>query len=120
MLPIPSSDVEYIEWPEHDNPYEHAVSAFPNTSGTVFVDGSIRKFLADGLQSALPNAKIVTSPLEINQLRERKSEAELNILKCANEVGARSNTRSLLHRLKFTGHTFGHSGSTQGYVYWYS
>lgn len=85
MLPIPS-DVKFFAWPEHESPYEHAVAALSNKSGTIFVDGSMRKFIADGLQEALPNSKVITSPLEVNQIRERKSDAELNILKCANEV----------------------------------
>lgn len=86
MLPIPS-DVKFFAWPEHESPYEHAVAALSDKSGTIFVDGSIREFIADGLREALPNGKVDISPLEVNQIRERKSEVELNILKCVNEVG---------------------------------
>ncbi|GLB35093.1 putative peptidase M24B family protein [Lyophyllum shimeji] len=84
-LPIPS-EVQYIEWPEDANPYELAATALSDTTGTVFVDSSIRKFISDGLQSALPNVTILSAPEEIIQLRERKSSAELDILKCANEA----------------------------------
>lgn len=86
MLPIPS-EAKFFPWPEHESPYDHAVAALANKSGTVFVDGSMRKFIADGLQTSLPDGKVLTSPLEVNRIRERKSEAELSILKCANEVG---------------------------------
>jgi len=84
-LPIPS-EVQYIEWPEDANPYELAATAFSSTTGTIFVDNSIRKFISDGLQSALPNATILSAPEEITELRERKSTSELDILKCANEA----------------------------------
>ncbi|KAG5645917.1 hypothetical protein DXG03_005064 [Asterophora parasitica] len=86
-LPIPSADqVQYVEWPEDANPYAVAVEALSNKAGTIFVDSGIRKFIADGLQAALPNAKILSAPQEIAQLRERKSSAEINLLTCANEV----------------------------------
>ncbi|KAF8078097.1 Creatinase/aminopeptidase [Lyophyllum atratum] len=54
--------------------------------GTIFVDSSIRKFISDGLQAALPSATVVSAPEEVTQLRERKSRAEIDILKCANEA----------------------------------
>ncbi|RDB21302.1 putative peptidase C18A7.01 [Hypsizygus marmoreus] len=84
-LPIPS-EVDYIEWPEDGNPYHFVTSILHHLNATVFLDGSIRKFLADGLQEALPNVTIVTAPNEVTQLRERKSDAEIDLLKCANEA----------------------------------
>lgn len=86
LLPIPASGIQYPEWAEDANPYAIAASALADKTLTVFVDGSMRKFIADGLQGALPNATIASAPLEIRQLRERKSEAEIELLKCANEV----------------------------------
>ncbi|KAK0225152.1 peptidase M24 [Armillaria nabsnona] len=59
LLSIPS-DVEWVEWAEDEVPYKQ----LPDIEGTVFVDGSIRHFV----------------------LRERKSEGELELLKCANEA----------------------------------
>ncbi|KAF9005720.1 hypothetical protein BDZ89DRAFT_1145123 [Hymenopellis radicata] len=56
-----------------------------STSDTIFVDGAIRHVIVDGLQKAFPLASIVTAPPEVRQLRERKSEAELELMKCANE-----------------------------------
>ncbi|PBK87490.1 peptidase M24 [Armillaria gallica] len=52
----------------------------------VFVDGSIRHFIVDGLRTAFPKATVVAAPTGIRQLRERKSEGELELLKCANEA----------------------------------
>lgn len=87
MLPIPfSAEVEYAEWPEHINPYEVAAESLKNKEGKVFVDGSIRNFIVDGLRAALPQAVVSTAPTEVKLLRERKSNAELELMKCANEV----------------------------------
>ncbi|KAG7453006.1 Creatinase/aminopeptidase [Guyanagaster necrorhizus] len=81
LLPIPF-EVEWVEWAEDENPYEQ----IPEIEGTVFVDGSIRHFIVDGLQSAFPKATVSAAPVEIRQLRERKSEGELALLRCANEA----------------------------------
>ena len=40
----------------------------------------------DGFQKAIPGTTIATAPRDITLLRERKSKAELDLLKCANEV----------------------------------
>lgn len=84
MLPIPFPGVEFSEWAEEANPYEKLTIS--STSGTIYVDGSVRHFIVDGLQNAFPSAKVVVAPTEIRQLRERKSKAELELMKCANEV----------------------------------
>lgn len=87
-LPIPSQeDISFLEWAEEANPYEIAIPAFTGSQGTVYVDGTIRKFIADGLSSALPNNAVSSAPLEVRSLRERKSSAELDIIRCVNEVG---------------------------------
>ncbi|KAF9001904.1 peptidase M24 [Cyathus striatus] len=87
MLPVQTNlTVNYIEWPEEGDPYSTAISSMSGLPGTIFVDSAIRKFIADGLQMASPSSKVVSSPLEINQIRERKSSAEIQILKCANEA----------------------------------
>ncbi|KAJ7470282.1 Creatinase/aminopeptidase [Mycena latifolia] len=76
MLPISSEDVEFIEWAEESNPYEHAMSVLPEAPGSVFVDGYIRNFIAS----------VSSAPYEIKRLRERKSRAEIELLKCVNEA----------------------------------
>jgi Xaa-Pro aminopeptidase len=82
-------------------------------SRKIFVDNSIRTFVVDGLLQASDRRSIssfhdstdkvfgdsannishrqqalqvFSAPPEITQMRERKSEAELQILKCVNEV----------------------------------
>lgn len=86
MLPIPGSNVEYIKWPEEANPFQVVAAALSLVQGTIFVDGATRNFIADGLQKALPNVSVISAPSEVNSIRQRKSMAELTLLKCANEV----------------------------------
>lgn len=92
LLPVPSDEeIGYPEWPEDTNPYEVAVSAIPalqREKGIIFVDGGIRQFVADGVQQAAKDGLVVSAPVEVRRLRERKSEAELEIMKCANEVNS--------------------------------
>ncbi|KAJ7684666.1 Creatinase/aminopeptidase [Mycena polygramma] len=86
MLPIASEDVTFIEWAEESNPYEHVMSSLSEAPGPVFVDGSIRNFIVDGLRDAHPSAAVSSAPYEIRRLRERKSPAEIELLKCVNEA----------------------------------
>lgn len=94
LLPIPSdSEIAYPEWPEDANPYEVAISAIAalqargDSKGKIFVDGAMRQFVVEGLQKAAgADVEVVSAPVEIRRLRERKSEQELEIMKCVNEV----------------------------------
>ncbi|KAJ7929241.1 peptidase M24 [Mycena leptocephala] len=87
MLPISSAkDVTFIEWAEESNPYDHAMSILPEARGSVFVDGYTRNFIVDGLREAHPHATVSSAPYEIKRLRERKSPAEIELLKCVNEA----------------------------------
>lgn len=88
MLPVPSdAGVTFAAWPEDTDPYATALALLPDLDGaTVYVDGDVRTFVADGLQKAAPNARVLMAPVEVKRLRERKSLEELDILKCVNEV----------------------------------
>ncbi|KAJ4488467.1 peptidase M24, structural domain-containing protein [Lentinula aciculospora] len=85
MLPIPHDGVEYIEWSEENNPYEIAASAF-SAEGKVYLDDTVRLFIFNGFQKAIPDAIVAPTPPEIKELRQRKSDAEIELLKCANEA----------------------------------
>jgi hypothetical protein len=102
LLPIPSaSGISFLEWPEDVNPYDVAISAFPAPAqgrGTIFVDGSIRHFIVDGLAKAAPKTKISSAPMQIRYLREKKSRAEIELMKCANEARSFPSTNSYLNR----------------------
>ncbi|KAJ6547073.1 Creatinase/aminopeptidase [Mycena capillaripes] len=99
LLPIVSDNVTFIEWAEESNPYEHAMSILSGTPGSVFVDGSIRNFIVDGLRAAT-KAAVASAPYEIKRLRERKSPAEIEILKCVNEATILS-VRAVREKLYF-------------------
>ncbi|KAH9934675.1 peptidase M24 [Fomitopsis serialis] len=88
LLSIPSSDeISYPSWSEDVDPFEVAVSAVPLLKeGTIYVDGMTRSFVLDGLQKAAAQSNVLTAPVEIRRLRERKSTEELEIMKCVNEV----------------------------------
>lgn len=87
QLPIPAQgNLSFYEWPEDVDPYKVAISAFSGQQGIVYVDGAVRKFIADGLASA--GGSVLSAPLELRSLRERKSPAELDIIRCASEVNA--------------------------------
>ncbi|KAJ7168239.1 peptidase M24, structural domain-containing protein [Mycena crocata] len=86
MLPVSSEAVTFIEWAEESDPYEHAMSILSDEPGPVFVDGYARNFIVDGLRNAHPQAMVSSAPYEIKRLRERKSTAEIELLKCVNEA----------------------------------
>ncbi|ESK93792.1 peptidase m24 [Moniliophthora roreri MCA 2997] len=86
LLDIPFDNIRYEYWPEEANPYQILVSALSISEGKIFVDGSIRHFIVDGLQAAYGQGSVVSAPQEVNRLRERKSAAERELLKCANEA----------------------------------
>lgn len=95
LLHIPSTP-EYIEWAEEQDPYAVAVKALglnlsPSSSSSkrsLFIDNSARHFHYDGFQRALAGSAFIvrSAPKEVNRLRETKSDAEIQIMKCVNEV----------------------------------
>lgn len=90
LMTIPTRNrVSYAAWREEVNPYEVAVNAIPSltTERPVFVDGEMRAFILDGLWKAAPSTPVLPAPVEIQRLRQRKSIRELEIMRCANEVG---------------------------------
>ncbi|KAG1882950.1 peptidase M24, structural domain-containing protein [Suillus subluteus] len=87
-LSVPGTDVSYVAWAEDEDPYTvalHALSA-PELEGPIYVDGMMRYFIVDGLQKVAPGVRVMSAPPEVTQLRERKSQAELDLLRCVNEV----------------------------------
>ncbi|KAF5358504.1 hypothetical protein D9756_001695 [Leucocoprinus leucothites] len=85
----------YIEWAEEEDPYAVAAEAlglFSKDSSlkgkNIFIDNSARHFHYDGFKGALAGIDISVSsaPFQVNQLREHKSNAEIEIMKCASEA----------------------------------
>ena len=90
LMTIPSrKPVSYATWREEVSPYEVAINAISPLAaeGPVFVDGEMRVFVLDGLSKAAPAVPVLSAPIEIQRLRQRKSVRELEIMRCANEVG---------------------------------
>lgn len=88
QLSVPGFDVSFVSWAEDEDPYTvalHALSAL-EIEGPIYVDGMMRYFIVDGLQKAAPGVRVMSAPPEVAQLRARKSQAELDLLRCANEV----------------------------------
>jgi Xaa-Pro aminopeptidase len=86
LLSVPGIDVAFASWAEDEDPFTIALHALSTVKGPIYVDGMIRNFIVDGLQKAAPGVRVLTAPPEVTRLRERKSPAELDLLKCANEV----------------------------------
>lgn len=86
LLSVPGINVAYVSWAEDEDPFTIALHALSTIQGPIYVDGMIRNFIVDGLQKAAPGTRVLTASAEITQLRERKSPAELDLLRCANEV----------------------------------
>lgn len=87
LLDVAGVDVTYVAWQEDDDPYAVAVAALPTSSrGPIYVDGMTRHFIVDGFAKAAPGLGVLSAPLGITSLRERKSSSEIALLKCVNEV----------------------------------
>lgn len=88
-LKIPNrgnSSLMYIPWEEHENPYlVWAQKRRPTHEGMFLLpDEGTRNFVVNGLT---PVSNVKSDPYdEVKSIRERKSERELKIMRCANEV----------------------------------
>jgi Xaa-Pro aminopeptidase len=92
LLKVPTRvNVTFVEWAESENPYEAVVSVLQKRYQApekrwIFMDEDTRYFLVDGVTHAAGDFTVESPPAQIRALRERKSQAELALLRCANEV----------------------------------
>jgi Xaa-Pro dipeptidase len=73
-------------WEEDEDPYAgfaEILRAADVTGGTIAIDDMARMFLAEGLRTALPNHRFVASGPVTSQLRERKTDHEVALLRQA-------------------------------------
>ena len=112
LLPVVANSVVYPQWPEDVSPYEVMIASLA-PEGTIYVDGYMRHFIVDGLQKAAPGVAVSYAPVEIRQLRERKSPAELEIMKCAHEVCSSHDDGAISSLIPRTGYSHGGSGNTE-------
>lgn len=82
--------VSFVAWAESENPYEVLVRSLPQVDGLkggkAVLDPMMRKFVVDGLAQVGIESVPGGYPNEVGRLRERKSEGELSLLRCANEA----------------------------------
>lgn len=82
-------DAEVRTWNEHDNPMalvagwlkERKLAARP-----VAIEETVRHFIVDGLQRALPGARIVSGAAEVRGCRMFKTEAEIALMQAAANI----------------------------------
>lgn len=88
LLDVAGEDIQFVEWAEDEDPYPKVVSSLSEVSGNslIYLSESTRLFIRDGLQSAAPLATLRSASYSIRVLRERKSPAEIALLRCVNEV----------------------------------
>ncbi|KAG7097260.1 hypothetical protein E1B28_004626 [Marasmius oreades] len=86
ILPIPFDNIQFILWPEEQDPYQVLVDSIDLPEGSIYIDSATRFFIVDGLQKAYEKGQVLTAPPEVTKLRERKSSHEIDIMRCANEA----------------------------------
>jgi Xaa-Pro aminopeptidase len=86
MLPIAAKHISWVEWPEDADPYTTLLASLPVLARgrPVYIDRNARHFVATGLAHA--GADVQPAPVAVRALRERKSAAELALMRCANEA----------------------------------
>lgn len=82
----PSGSLNFIDWAEDADPFAVLRNTLSGLTGDIVLDDGMRKFVADGLVNAGFSVKGGGYPSYISTLREQKSAAELDIMRCANEV----------------------------------
>ncbi|WP_242122961.1 Xaa-Pro peptidase family protein [Sphingobium sp. Sx8-8] len=81
-------DAEIRVWQEHESPYAVIADWLKErglATSRIGMEESVRYFAVDGLQSALPDARIVRDPVT-RSLRMRKTPAEIALMQKAAEV----------------------------------
>jgi hypothetical protein len=76
----------FVPWLESESPFDILASHF-GASQKVTLDGQVRSFVGEGLQQAGFTPGSVEESEKVKELRERKDEREIGLLRCANQVG---------------------------------
>jgi len=85
----------FVPWLESESPYE-VLRGHLGSSHKVVVDGQVRSFIAEGLEGAGLEKGTRKEGDRIKELRERKDEREIGLLRCANQVCSRTSKRAIL------------------------
>lgn len=86
MLAIPA---QIRTWNEHDNPMALVAAWLKErklAGRPIAIEETTREFIRDGLQKALPRARIVSGAAPVRAVRMRKSAAEIALMQVANTI----------------------------------
>ena len=73
-----------VEWLEYESPYDAVNKVFNNNTSRIIVEEDARLFIYKGIVDGLIGSDVYMAPRSIRMLRMVKSEAELDIMRCAN------------------------------------
>jgi Xaa-Pro dipeptidase len=76
-------------WDEHENPMALVagwLSERKLTARPLALEETVREFIRDGLQKAMPRAAIVSGAAQVRAVRMRKTAAELALMQVANTI----------------------------------
>ena len=76
----------FVPWLESESPYEVLKNYLGDWVGRVIVDGQVRSFITEGLEGAGFARTTKEEGEKIKEIRERKDEREIDLLRCANQV----------------------------------
>ena len=76
----------FVPWLESESPYEVLKNYLGDEVGRVIVDGQVRSFIVGGLDGAGFARATKDEGDKIKEIRERKDEREIGLLRCANQV----------------------------------
>jgi len=76
----------FVPWLESESPYDVLRRHFGAGSEKMILDGQVRSFIADGLEGVGYGKSTQEEGEKIKEIRERKDEREIGLLKCANQV----------------------------------
>jgi hypothetical protein len=76
----------FVPWLESESPYEVLKDYLGSEVGRVVVDGQVRSFITEGLDGARFARATREEGESIKEIRERKDEHEIGLLRCANQV----------------------------------
>lgn len=86
-LPKEIQDITtFVPWLESESPYEILRRHLGSDVSRVIVDGQVRSFITEGLEGAGFTRADKEEGEKIKEIRERKDEHEIGLLRCANQV----------------------------------
>lgn len=77
----------FVPWLESESPYDILSRHFgADVSKKIILDGQVRSFIGEGLEGAGFERRSKGEAEKVKELRERKDEREIGLLRCANQV----------------------------------